>query len=70
MINPLFYNEIVIRFFDQYFNPLLLHDLSVLPIILVIEEADIKQSRYYFIIELWIDHIIDDSIDVGFYQYL
>ena len=46
MINPQFCNEIVRRFFDQYFNPLLLHDFSLLPITLVIEEADIKQSRY------------------------
>ena len=40
-INPQFYNEIVITFFDQYFNPLILHDFDC-TITLAIKEADAK----------------------------
>ena len=40
-INPQFYNEIVITFFDQYFNPLILHDFDC-TITLAIREVDAK----------------------------
>ena len=40
-INPQFYNEIVITCFDQYFNPLILHDFDC-TITLAIREADAK----------------------------
>ena len=40
-INPQFYNEIVITFFDQYFNPLILHDFDC-TITLAIKEPDTK----------------------------
>ena len=41
MINPQSYNEIVITFFDQYFNALILHDFDC-TITLAIKEPDIK----------------------------
>ena len=41
MINSQFYNKIVITFFDQYFNPLILHDFDC-AITLAIREADAK----------------------------
>ena len=41
MINPQSYNEIVITFFDQYFNALVLHDFDC-TITLAIKEPDIK----------------------------
>ena len=41
MINPQSYNEIVITFFDQYFNALILHDFDC-TITLAIKEADVK----------------------------
>ena len=41
MINSQFYNEIVVTFFDQYFNPLILHDFDC-AITLAIREADAK----------------------------
>ena len=40
-INPQSYNEIVITFFDQYFNPLILHDFDC-TITLAIKEPDAK----------------------------
>ena len=40
-INPQSYNEIVITFFDQYFNPLILHDFDC-TITLAIKEPDPK----------------------------
>ena len=41
MINPQSYNEIVITFFDQYFNALVLHDFDC-TITLAIKEPDVK----------------------------
>ena len=41
MINPQSYNEIVITFFDQYFNALILHDFDC-TITLAIKEVDVK----------------------------
>ena len=41
MINPQFYNKIVITFFDQYFNSLILHDFDC-TITLAIKEPDAK----------------------------
>ena len=41
MINSQFYNKIVITFFYQYFNPLILHDFDC-AITLAIREADAK----------------------------
>ena len=41
MINPQSYNEIVITFFDQYFNALILHDFDC-TITLAIKEPDAK----------------------------
>ena len=41
MINPQSYNEIVITFFDQYFNALILHDFDC-TITLAIKEPDVK----------------------------
>ena len=40
-INPQSYNEIVITFFDQYFNPLILHDFDCI-ISVAMKDADVK----------------------------